>query len=72
MPLLSINDANNKEKVKFTIDGSLYEKIKDYCTWADINGTDRFFEEAAKYVLSKDKEWKLYSKNNKSNKKTPA
>lgn len=37
------------------------EKVRQYCDWADVQKIDDFFQQAADYVLSKDREWVNHS-----------
>jgi hypothetical protein len=36
------------------------EKVKEYCNWINMKKPDEFFEQAAEYLLSKDKDWINY------------
>jgi hypothetical protein len=58
MPLISEDKMKQKEKIKIEIDSDVYKQIKSYCTWAKINSIDSFFEKAALYIFSKDRDWK--------------
>jgi hypothetical protein len=37
------------------------DKIRQYCEWAGVKKTDDFFEQAAEFVLSKDKDWAIFN-----------
>ncbi|MBN9229589.1 MAG: hypothetical protein BGO90_06210 [Legionella sp. 40-6] len=58
MALLNAKRIADKEKIKLEIDKDIYAEIKNYCTWSGISEIDHFFEEAASFIFSKDKEWK--------------
>ena len=65
MALITAKKPTNKEKIKLEIDQELYSKINKYCEWVGISNIDHFFEEAATYIFSKDKEWNKYLKTRK-------
>ncbi len=65
MALISARKTNNKEKIKLEIDHDIFSKINQYCEWAGISNIDHFFEEAATYIFSKDKDWNKYLKTRK-------
>jgi hypothetical protein len=44
------------------IDAPLYQEIDNYCAWAKFKSKDQFFEETARFVLSRDTEWKARKK----------
>ena len=58
MALINAKKIADKEKIKLEIDKEIYAEIKKYCEWAGITEIDHFFEEAATFIFSKDKEWK--------------
>jgi len=58
MPIVKSVQKQDKSQVRISIDSKTLETIKQYCEWAGVNKHDEFFEEAAKYLLSKDKDWK--------------
>jgi len=62
-----INGARftNKTKVKINVNSDVLEQIKQYCQWSGIEDVSYFFEEAAYFVFSKDKEWKIQKKGGK-------
>lgn len=63
MPIIK-SDKNKKfEKIKFSINSSMLAEIKEYCKWASVNDIGMFFEQAAEFILKKDKEWKKHKKN---------
>ncbi|HAU9810793.1 TPA: hypothetical protein JFQ45_002827 [Legionella pneumophila] len=65
MALISARKTNGKEKIKLEIDQDIFSKINQYCEWVGISNIDHFFEEAATYIFSKDKEWNKFLKSNK-------
>lgn len=65
MALISARKTNSKEKIKLEIDQDIFSKINQYCEWVGISNIDHFFEEAATYIFSKDKEWNKFLKSNK-------
>jgi len=62
MALINPQKNGIKEKIKIEIDEGLYNEIKDYCQWASVDDLDYFFEQSAKYILSKDKEYQTQFK----------
>lgn len=59
MALISSKSQNAKQKIKAQIDTAVLEEIQSYCAWAGVE-MDFFFEEAARFVFAKDKEWKAH------------
>ena len=57
MPIIKSKQNLEKGKIRINMDNKLLEKIKQYCEWVGVNNQDDFFQQAAEYVLSKDKEW---------------
>jgi hypothetical protein len=57
MPIIKAKQKQDKEQMRISIDTQVLEQIKQYCDWASISKPDEFFEQAAEYVLSKDKDW---------------
>jgi hypothetical protein len=62
MALLSAKKISGKEKIKLEIDQEICSQITKYCEWSGIASIDDFFEEAAIYIFSKDKDWGKYIK----------
>lgn len=58
MALITAKKINDVEKIKVEINKEIYAEIQRYCKWAGINEVDHFFEEAATFIFSKDKDWK--------------
>jgi len=54
--------STKKEKLKVEISTEILEKIQTYCQWASIDDVSYFIEEAACFIFSKDKDWKLQQK----------
>jgi hypothetical protein len=65
MPILKPRVKHKKAQHRINIDESLLDKIKLYCEFVGSLKIDDFFEDAALYILNKDKEFKdwLESKN---------
>lgn len=57
MPLLSPKKKSIEKNIKINIDSNLLDEIQLYCDFAQLASVDEFFTEAAKFVLSKDKDW---------------
>jgi hypothetical protein len=57
MPIIKAKQNQKKEQVRISLEKPLLEKIRQYCDWAGVSKTDEFFEQAAEFVLSKDKDW---------------
>ncbi|CAM4430451.1 MAG: hypothetical protein LEGION0398_MBIBDBAK_01343 [Legionellaceae bacterium] len=64
-PLIKIK----KTPVRLTLTQDIYDEIKAYCDWAGIKKIEEFIEEAAKFVFTKDNEWKKIKKEIKKHKK---
>ncbi|BCA97318.1 hypothetical protein TUM19329_36790 (plasmid) [Legionella antarctica] len=58
MALITAKKISDKEKIKLEINKEIYAEIQRYCDWAGISEIDHFFEEAASFIFSKDKDWK--------------
>lgn len=56
--------SSEKERVKLLINSDILKDVKEYCEWAKTNEND-FFEQAAKFIFNKDREWKLRNKKSK-------
>ena len=67
MPIIKQDKSEKDIKIKLLVKPSLLNEIKEYCKWADIKDGDIeiFFEQAAKFVLNKDSEWKKHKKSKK-------
>ncbi len=57
MSIIKAKLKNQKEQLRINIESPIFDQIKNYCKWADIQKYDEFFEQAAEYVLKKDKAW---------------
>lgn len=57
MALITVKKKPEKVQVRISLENHLLEKIKQYCEWVGITKHDEFFEQAAEYILSKDKDW---------------
>lgn len=60
MPIIKSTQKQEKEQIRISIEKTIAEKIRQYCEWADVKKPDDFFEQAAEYILSKDKDWLTY------------
>lgn len=58
MALITAKKISDVEKIKLEINKEIYAEIQRYCEWAGIGEIDHFFEEAATFIFSKDKDWK--------------
>ena len=57
MPIIKATQKQEKEQVRISIDKGILDTIKKYCDWANVKKMDEFFEQAAEFVFSKDKDW---------------
>lgn len=57
MPIIRSNGVQEKEVCRFRLDVSTMDKVRQYCEWAGVNKVDEFFQQAAEYILSKDRDW---------------
>ena len=62
MPIINGTRVLKKEKIKAEISCETFEKINEYCAWANIDDVGFFIEEAASFIFAKDREWKQYKK----------
>lgn len=60
MPIIKVKQKQEKAQVRLSLETKLLETVKQYCVWAGVNNHEDFFAEAAKYLLSKDKDWKSH------------
>ena len=65
MPVISAQKQPERDRIKIEINSEIAAEVKAYMQWADIKDLSFFFEEAASFVLSKDKEWKQRKKKQK-------
>lgn len=65
MAIINGMRKSNKDKLKIEINAEVLENIRSYCKWSEIDNIDYFFEEAASYILSKDRDWKKHQKTSK-------
>jgi metal-responsive CopG/Arc/MetJ family transcriptional regulator len=65
MPIIKAKQKQDKEQIRISVDKGLLDKIKKYCEWANVTKQDEFFEQAAEFVLSKDKDWHARETNEK-------
>ena len=62
MAIINGTRFQKKEKIKAMINSETFEKIAAYCAWAHIDDVGFFIEEAAAFVFSKDRDWKMHNK----------
>lgn len=62
MAIIKEKRLNQKERIKLEIDQEIYSEINNYCERANISNIEHFFEEAARFVFSKDVDWKKHLK----------
>ena len=60
MALIAKEIKIEKIDLRIKIDQNIKTEIESYCSWAGIEDLNHFFSEAAKVVLSKDKDWRNY------------
>lgn len=60
MPIIKAKEKTTKEQIRLSIEKNIFEEIRQYCEWAGVQKADDFFEQAAQYILSKDKDWLLH------------
>jgi hypothetical protein len=58
MSLLTAQPKSKKITLSLRLDEELLIKVKSYNEWVGIDRVDDFFNQAARYVLEKDKDWK--------------
>ena len=63
MTIIKKPESINKEKFKIEIVDSVSSEIKDYMKFIGVDDPSHFFTEAAKFVFSKDSDWKKHKKN---------
>jgi hypothetical protein len=62
MAIIKRTRLEKKEKIKTEISSETFEKINEYCAWANIDDIGFFIEEAASFVFAKDRDWKRHKK----------
>lgn len=66
MALISKQEKNDSENMKILISHQVKEEVMAYCQWATIEDFSYFFNEAAKIVFAKDKDWIHYKQHSKN------
>lgn len=56
MPLIKPNHDELLQR-RYRLAKSLLDEIEAYCEWSGVKNDNQFLEEAAQYVLKKDREW---------------
>lgn len=69
MAIINGTRFSKKTRLKLDISAELHEQVQSYCKWAGIEDSAFFFEEAAYYILAKDKEWKNQNKTRRKSRK---
>ncbi|MFV0820712.1 hypothetical protein [Legionella micdadei] len=62
MPIINGTRVHKKEKIKAEISSETFDKISEYCAWANIDDIGFFIEEAASFIFAKDRDWKQHKK----------
>lgn len=57
MPLISSKQSKDVQ-VRVRLKQDVLDEINQYVGWAELPNINVFFEEAALFVLQKDKDWK--------------
>ena len=57
MALLNAKQKSKRIPISLRFDDHLLLDIKAYNAWAGIDRLDDFLEQAARYILEKDKDW---------------
>lgn len=65
MPIINGTRVLKKEKIRAEVDSEVFDRITEYCAWAQIDDLGYFIEEAASFIFAKDKDWKLHKKHHK-------
>ena len=58
MAIINGNRFTKKEKIKAIVNTEILAKMEEYCEWAQIEDLGYFIEEAAHFVMTKDRDWK--------------
>lgn len=61
MALLLAKQKSKRVPFSLRLDEGLISEIKAYNTWVGIERLEDFFEQAARYILEKDKDWQKKS-----------
>jgi hypothetical protein len=64
MPIIALSHTKTFEKIRIQVPTTLIAEIDIYCQEFSITEIENFFNEAAKFVLKKDKDWKKINKVN--------
>ncbi len=57
MPIIKAKNKPEKKQIRVSVEASTLDNITAYCELFNIKKPDDFFEQAAQYILSKDKDW---------------
>lgn len=61
MALLTAKQKSKKVTLPLRLDEGLISEIKAYNEWIGIERLEDFFDQAARYILEKDKDWQKKS-----------
>ena len=62
MSLLKPKTNEEDKSLSIVLPESIAEEVEAYCEWVGFKTTSEFFEEAATFVLKRDRDWKAYQK----------
>jgi len=62
MALLKPKNKTDREQIRINIDATVAKLARAYCDFAGIKKIDEFFEQAAEFILKKDKQWKMLNR----------
>jgi len=57
MPIIKPKSQGELTQKRYRFDTYLIDEVDAYCKWAEIKNDNIFFEEAAMYILKKDRGW---------------
>lgn len=61
MALLIAKQKSKKVPISLRFDEALVSEVKAYNEWVGIERLEDFFEQAARFILEKDKDWQKKS-----------
>jgi hypothetical protein len=62
MPIITPTHAKAYEKIRIQVPSDLLEEVRTYCKEFSISEVEDFFNEAAKFILKTDKDWRKINK----------
>jgi hypothetical protein len=63
MAIIKPKPTVERTQVRISIDAQLLAEVEQYCKFAKFKKADEFFEEGARHILSKDKDFKEWKEN---------